>query len=317
MAIGVLDALQCIYRMGKEMYPTQSLSSLRHRVVMFAAALAGISQIRNWYSISDNPWLSLALRHFPQMHRVIHVRYINIRWPLARRLSTIDQHYRMLCGPATVIARAILEEVELARFDAEYVGLRLVLNKADRWVGEGETALNLYVGTVRYYSVAFTLGTDAGQPLILVGAIQGSNVEGNKQVYRDMAHAFHGMRPRDLLVDIIKLLCKQFGISRIWAISNACRYKVHADYDQIWMDHGGKLLGNGFFEIPADFKRHQISGVVARKYRRYHRRYQMLEKLSACIVLACADEAINATTCQPHCATEMASVAGGRVAVLN
>jgi len=292
MAVGVLDALQCIYCMGKEMYPVPSLSSLRHRAVMLAAALAGISQIRNWYGISDNPWLSLALRHFPQMHRVIHVRYIHIRWPLARRLSTVDQHYRMLSGPTAVIARAILEEVELARFDADYVGLRLVLNKAARWVGEGETALNLYVGTVRYYSVAFTLGMDAGQPLILVGAIQGSNVEGNKQVYRAMTHAFHGMRPRDLLVDIIKLLCKQFGISRIWAISNACRYKVHADYDQIWMDHGGKLLGNGFFEILAEFKRHQPSGVISQKHRRYHRRYQMLERLAAGIVSACSDGGI-------------------------
>ena len=151
-----------IYQLGREMHPAYTASSLKHRVKLLGVALASLPDLRNWYGISDNPLLTLALSRFPAIHGAIYWPYLNRNWPMKRRLALIDQHYRMLSGPATIIAHATLEEIELARFEEEYAGLRLVLDKASWFLREGEIVLNLFVSDQRLYSIAFTLGIDAG-----------------------------------------------------------------------------------------------------------------------------------------------------------
>lgn len=274
------------------MFPKRTVSSFKHRILLMGVALAYFPQIRNWYRISDNPWLTQARERFPLMHGAIYIPYIHLDWPLPKRLATIDQHYRMLHGPAAILARATFEEVELASLNEEYAGLRLVLDKAEWFSREGEVVLNLFVHKQRFYSVAFTLGMEAGQPLIFIGALQGSNVEAAAAVYREMTHALHGMRPRDLLMAALKLLSRQFGIHRIWAISGAKRYKVRANYDQIWQEHRGQLLDNGFFEIPAEVRYRQMDEIASRKRKVYRQRYQMLEQITADIAMICAGTSI-------------------------
>ncbi|MGE5469630.1 MAG: DUF535 family protein [Bacteroidota bacterium] len=313
MKTEVMEILRLLYNLTKELVPEHTATGLKQRMWMLGGALKRFPQIRKWYSISDNPWLTLARGRFPIMHGSIYVPYIHRHWPLAQRLATIDQHYRMLQGPATIIARAILEEVELSRFDEEYAGLRLILDKSEKFNSEGEVVLNLFVGKQRFYSMAFTLGMDGGQPLILLGALQGSNVEGAKTIYRDMTYALHGLFPRDLLMIALKLLSRQFGIHRIWAISNANRYrfsqKFKADYDTMWQAHHGQLLDNGFFEIPTEVRYRQMEEITSRKRKLYRQRYQMLDRVAADIAAACANTSINIAS-QERCSEERAITHG-------
>ena len=181
--------------------------------------------------------------------------------------------------------------------------MRLVLDKAIWFLREGEIVLNLFINDQRFYSIAFTLGTDAGQPIILVGALQGSNSEVAQEVYRDITHALHGMRPRDLLMVALKLLCRELGIQRIWAVSSDNRQhnspyfgdshkdKVLVAYNEVWLEHGGIALDNGFFEIPAVVKYRDMSEIPSRKRATYRRRYEMLDKLELDIQSSCAQHA--------------------------
>jgi uncharacterized protein VirK/YbjX len=302
MWIGVIETLGRVHRLGRAMHPTLTLSSLKHQVILLSRAVVLFGDIRKWYGISDNPLLTLALKRFPLMSGMIYWPYINHRWPMKRRLAAIDQHFRMLGGSARIIAHATFEEVEVALIE-EYVGLRLVLDKAEWFLREGEIVLNLFVRDQRYYSIAFTIGLDAGQPLVLVGAIQGSNSEAAQGVYRDITHALHGMRPRDLLMVALKLLCGELGIRRIWAVSSDYRQhnspyfgkshkeKVLVAYDEVWTEHGGTLLENGFFEIPATVRYKDMSEIPTRKRATYRRRYQMLDKLELDIRTSCAKHA--------------------------
>ena len=224
---------------------------------------------------------------------------------MERRLAVIDRHFRMLDGPAAIIAHATFEEIELARIEEKYAGLRLVLDKTAWFLREGEVALNLFVNNQRYYSIVFTLGVDAGQSLVFVGALQGSNSSSARDIYREITHALHGMRPRDFLMAAFKLLCKEFDIHRIWAVSGKCRQhnspyfggghnkKVLALYDKVWVEHGGRALDNGFFEIPVIIRRKDMSEIPTRKRAAYRRRYQMLDKLELDIKSICAQHAGN------------------------
>ncbi|MGE5469628.1 MAG: DUF535 family protein [Bacteroidota bacterium] len=321
MKTGVINILGQLYHLAKEVVPDRSPTGFKQRMWMLAGALKRFPQIRKWYRISDNPSLTQARERFPQMHEVIYAPYIHRQWPLSRRLATIDQHYRMLHGSAAIIARATLEEVELANFNEEYAGLRLTLKKSNRFLGEGEVALNLLVGEQRYYSVALTLGMDSGDPLILIGALQGSSAEEAAAVYREMTHALHGMRPRDLLMTSLKLLSRQLGIHRIWAISSTQRHrfskKLKADYDAMWQEHNGQLLDNGFFEIPAEVRYRQMEEIVSRKRKIYRLRYQMLDRLAEDIATACASTSNNAAPREHRQITEKATAHDGLLATGN
>jgi uncharacterized protein VirK/YbjX len=303
MEIGVIETLSRVHRLGRAMHPTLTLNSLKHQVILLGRALVFLPDIRKWYEISNNPLLTLALKRFPLMHGVIYWPYINHTWPMERRLAAIDQHFRMLDGPASIIAHATFEDVELARLEEEYAGLRLVLDKTVWFLREGEIVLNLFINDQRFYSIAFTLGVDAGQPLVFVGALQGSNSEAAQGVYRNITHALHGMRPRDFLMVALKLLCGELGIHRIWAVSSNNRQhnspyfgdshkeKVLVAYNEVWLEHGATALDNGFFEIPAMVRRKDISEIPTRKRATYRRRYQMLDKLALDIKSSCAQHA--------------------------
>jgi len=178
-----------------------------------------------------------------------------------------------------------------------------VLDKAGWFVREGEIVLNLFVNDHRYYSIAFTLGVDGGQPLVFVGALQGSHSDSAQGVYREMTHALNGMRPRDFLMAALKLLCAELGIRRIWAISSDYRQhnspyfggvhkeKVLVSYNEVWSEHGGVALDNGFYEILALVRHKDMSEIPTRKRAAYRRRYEMLDKLALDIKCRCAQYA--------------------------
>lgn len=303
MRIGVIETLSRVHRLGRAMHPGISMNSIKHQIILLARALVLLPDLRRWFENADNPLLSRALERFPLISGAIYWPYINHTWPMQRKLATIDQHFRMLGGAAQIIAHATFEEVELARLEDEYAGLRLVLDKAIWFLREGEIVLNLFVNDQRFYSVAFTLANDDGKPLVLVGALQGSNVEIAQDVYRDITHALHGMRPRDLIMVGLKMLCGELGVQKIWAVSSEYRQhnspyfgtshkdKVLVAYNEVWQEHGGTELDNGFFEIPALVKFKDMSEIPSRKRATYRRRYEMLEKLALDIKLSCASHA--------------------------
>jgi uncharacterized protein VirK/YbjX len=294
-----LSLLARLCRLIGAMHPEWTARSLKKRIKLFVDGAADIEQIRSWFEISDNPGLCRALERFPLISGAIYWPYINRNWPRTTRLAAIQQHYRLLGGPAQIIARATLNDVELVSFDREYAGLRLVLDKASWFLREGEIVLNLFLHDRRIYSLAFTLGVDGGERLVFVGAIQGSNSEDAQEIYRGITHQLFGMRPRDLLVSALKFLCIELGVIKIWAISTEDRQhnspyfggshdeKVLVYYDEVWLEHGGAPLGNGFFEILPVVRYKDMSEIPSRKRAAYRRRYLMLDRVAQDIRAAC------------------------------
>lgn len=300
MGIGVIETISRVNSLGRQMHPELTLRGIKHNVLLLLRALLFLPEMRKWFGVADNPLLTRALQRFPQISGAIYWPYINHAWPMQRKLATIDRHFRMLEGPAGIIAQATFEEVEVARLDEEYPGLRVVLDKAEWFLREGEIVLNLFVNDQRYYSIAFTIGVEDGQAIIYVGALQGSNSDDAQDVYRDITHALHGMRPRDFLMVALKLLCGELGIHRIWAISSEMRQhnspyfgeshkdKVLVAYNEVWAEHGGTELDNGFFGISTDVTYRDMSDIPSKKRAAYRRRYAMLDKLAEDIRLSCA-----------------------------
>jgi len=101
------------------------------------------------------------------------------------------------------------------------------------------------------------------------------------------------------LMIALKMLCADFGINRMWAVSNDMRQhnspyfgnshkeKVLVAYNEVWEEHGGKPLGNGFYELSTTVKHKDMSEIPSRKRATYRRRFQMLDKLALDIKNSC------------------------------
>jgi uncharacterized protein VirK/YbjX len=291
-----------LIHIGKVLYPDWTIDHLKCRIKVLALWLTDLGTLRAWFGIRDNPGLTQMLSNWPRTHGVLIGPYIHCGWPLAQRLHIIDRHYREAQRCAAIVTEAVSGEVELARFDERYPGLRLVLDKTTWFTREGEIVLNLHVDNARMMAIAFTLGEEAGQRVAYVGALQGAHASENfdpREMYRKMTHALHGMRPRDFLVSALRMLCTELRVARLYAVANDSRHHHHPyfggtkkamhhmNYDEVWSENSGTRLDNGFFEIPVAYQHRDLKEISTHKRAAYRRRYQLLDAVGQDIKTAC------------------------------
>ncbi|MFZ1908149.1 MAG: DUF535 family protein [Burkholderiales bacterium] len=299
-ACGAADSLRQLYRLGKSLHPEVTARDLKKRAIILSLWASHHRDICWWFGISDNPLLAQALERFPEMHGAVYWPYVHSAWQVRQRLHAVDGHYRLLGGKAAIVAHAIGRELEIAALGDSTLSLRIVMDKAEWFVREGEVVLNLFLADQRLLSIAFTLGTEGGRRVAYVGAIQGSNAPGTLDVYRKVTHTLHGMRPRDILMAALKLTCAEIAVDRVLAVSDAARVqnsayfgrgrkdKLLLKYDEVWVEHGGKRLDGGFFEIPLGMRYREPDDVPTRKRAAYRRRYAMLDKLALDVAATCS-----------------------------
>ena len=80
--------------------------------------------------------------------------------------------------------------------------------------------VSLFMGVDRLYSIAFLIGGARSAPQVLVGAIQGMPGTMDESVYADLTKLFHGVRPRDLMVHVVKMVAQNIGCAEVLAISD-------------------------------------------------------------------------------------------------
>lgn len=286
--------------LGRKMYPGMRPGSIKLNLKMLASAVVHRQAIGKWYGTNDNPLRMRAVGRYPLVEGAMYWPYINHEWSVEKRLKVIDQHYRMLSGAAEILADATFADIELLRMDTDFPGLRLVLEKAPWFLREGEIVLSAFVNEHRVYSAAFTLGVEAGRTVAYVGALQGRNIDNVMEIYRSMTHALHGLRPRDFLLCSLKMLLTNVGVDTIWGVctenqqhrgkyfGGAHDEKLVADYNEVWKEHGGIGLGNGFFELQPKVIFKDMEDIPTRKRATYRRRYAMLEKLSSELSTVCS-----------------------------
>ena len=260
--IGSVRAAIQLYVLGRVLHPEYTLDNIKCRLQIMALWFTDLGTLRAWFGMRDNPRLQQALKQWPRIQGAVSWPYIHCRWPMAQRLRIIDQHYRVANIVSGVIASATTGPVELARLDDHVPGLRLVLDKANWYIREGEVVLNLFVGERRLMAIAFSLSLESGRRVAYVGALQGAHASESLDTLalsREITHALHGVRPRDFLVIALRFLCQGLGVANIYAVSNDCRHHrhkyfgnsktsmLHLNYDDVWSEHGGTRREDGFF----------------------------------------------------------------------
>ena len=285
--IGRLRLLWQLLKVAREANPGTSPRVFWRILKLLSHKLRWLGPLHSWHSDASNPALREMLERRPSLVLAVGRPYINDRWPVPRRLDAIWEHYSLLRGPLGFLRFDPGAQLLLASVETEVMPLQVVLDKPSWFACEGELAVNLYSGEQRLYSLAFSLGSDGGERVAYIGALQGLGDARALEIYRSLTHGTHGLRPRDLLLAVFRMLCSELGVVRIRAVSDdysACRSsyfdkKIPSSYDSAWIDHDGAPDGGGFYELAPRVSRRPHESIPSRKRAQYRRRYRMFDSL--------------------------------------
>lgn len=211
-------------------------------------------------------------------------------WGAAERLRRLTEHFEILDGIGQPFPFSIHDKLLLWDLEAYSPGVRIILDQPQWLFREGMLALNLFCGEHRAYSLAFSLYREGDRVGAFIGGLQGRSTDGSLERYKDLTKCFHGMRPRDLLLDCFRMIAPALKAQRILAVSDDHRYlrhayfggggdANHADYDAVWVERGGRRVDASHFELPLAVSLRSLDEVPSKKRAQYRRRNEMLQEL--------------------------------------
>jgi uncharacterized protein VirK/YbjX len=262
------------------------------RIRFLTRALTVYGSIKPLINAPSESSLGRLMRERPETIGAVIWPYQCLGWNAPTRLARICEHYLVLDDLGGPMDFPIHGRLSLLELNEIRDGLQVIIDQPVWFMREGQLTLNLFLGETRMYSLSFSLFYQANDIAAFIGAIQGRDIEGARDQYRDLTKASHGMRPRDLLIEAFRMLCSTLGAAHIYAVADA--YRQHRDryygrdstrqfsvnYDEIWTDRGGVRLDPMFFRFDVDWQQRDPSTIAGGKRAMYRRRYDMLGRVA-------------------------------------
>lgn len=258
---------------------------------------------RRWFQfLEGSPFAALAAA-YPRLYEKPLRPYVHKDITAPAAVGMLEQHYSFLLqrAPATLLQALCGNEPFLLNERTRDAETPLVINLtyAKHMQQEGELTLSLGPPESMQSSwqhawiasLTFTICRDAEGWAFRVGGVQGGMQATGKQDAKLATRVFYGLRPKSLLIHVLRELAASWGIGRIQGISDAkhCfmrkryrgRIRIKSSYDELWREAGGQLTADGYFDIPVLLPRRSLASIPSRKRAQYQRRYELLAGIDA------------------------------------
>jgi uncharacterized protein VirK/YbjX len=294
--IALIAALGRSYAAHAQYSPNEPLTAAILRLAInvaiygsFCYLLSTLYRIVLFLKPSGNPLLAKEHSQFRKIREFIFRPYVNRHWTMSRKLEAIETHYLIVGSSAPLLEVANGETLEITQHDLGSEKLRIVVDRPNWMRGEGELGVSLFYGIDRIYTAMFLMSGTRDDLQIIVGNLQGDGRD-RQGLYKEFTKKMHGMRPRDFLIHVVKILGDELGCKEILGISDDAHRSSHwlthakklSTYDAIWIEHGGiKDNSSGFFRISSHVKKRSDDEIPPNKRALYRRRYQFLDELQS------------------------------------
>lgn len=244
----------------------------------------------------------IGLRAKPVMLGVIQWPYLDRRWSVEQRFNAIATHHEIIFKQKFLNLRSLSSNaiLTLMTFDEISKGVYAGIDQPPWFSREGEIVVNLFKDDLRVVSISLTLGIEQESVVAYIGAVQGIHngipKQESLQIFKELTKDFKGLRPRSLLLEIVKTFAKELSAEKLLGVSEEHRHHLHSyfkgerkikvgmDYNAFWEDHQGTLDEvSGFYEVPLKLNVKDISTVVSKKRSQYRKRNQIIESIDASI----------------------------------
>ncbi|MGL4236945.1 VirK/YbjX family protein [Tabrizicola sp.] len=285
-------ALSVLLPAARRIFPGNSPRALITQAKMVLAGMKEAPLVQQILQPPAGSALERVTRQRPHMIGALMWPYISASFDAGERLRRIISHYQVVDTLGPPFQFDCDERLVLVDLGDLLPGLRLVLDQPEWFLREGGLTLNLFIDSFRAFSIAFSLRREAdGRLTAWIGGIQGRNRDDMLETYRMLTKLLHGLRPRDFLLDVLKMLLRQWDVGALYAVSDISRHHRHPyfggaktssqNYDDIWTDRGGTLVNKDFFELPLSAERRDEASIKPNKRPMYRRRFEFMDELEA------------------------------------
>jgi uncharacterized protein VirK/YbjX len=260
------------------------------RLKFVLAALRERSLTRQLQQLAPTSGLGKLLAERPETIGNLIWPYQCAAWDAKTRFARISAHLDVVEKmPGLKVADD--EKIVVADLSSLSEGALAIIDYSPWLAREGHLTLSLFKGHFRAFTIAFSLSNYPHTELF-IGGIQGrKNDDDILALYRDLTKDFHGVRPRDFLLEMLRLFALKSGVKHIYAVADEYRIfrhpyfgtkeKLGLSYDDVWLERGGTRIAQTHFELPLAGTRRDLNEVAAKKRAMYRRRYQMFDELEA------------------------------------
>ncbi len=278
---------------GMQKQSVGTLRILKRRLDYVVKGLSLRKHLNAFKHPRKNGVLQRTLQQRPEILGAVVWPYICASWPAGTRLQHMHEHFEALESMGGVLDFPPRGELLLLDLGDVAPNLRVVLDQAEWFVREGMLVLNLFLQDVRIYSLAFSFAYEESKLIAYVGAIQGVDVAGIMNDYKDLTKALHGMRPRDFQVEVFRIFCRACNTRKIYAICDDKRQHrssyfdsakseaLFLNYNAIWEERGGVKECEDFYTLALETPMKNLEEVPSKKRGMYRRRYEMLQAIEA------------------------------------
>lgn len=262
----------------------------KNRLIFMTKAIYYKNALRPFLHSIENSPINKLIAQRPETVGAIVWPYLSISWNVATRFKQIEAHYSVIQEFFPELDFHVSEALNMANLGDMYESLHVVIDRPTWFMREGQLVINLFLADVRIYSLAFSLSREAGQLVAYVGALQGRNIDGVLDVYKNITKALYGSRPQDFLFEIFRIFCRTIGVLKIFAVADLGRHhksdyfsKKEASaistscYDRIWFERGGTFDLPDFFTLSVNPHMKNIEEIPSNKRSMYNKRYRLLE----------------------------------------
>lgn len=271
-------------------FPGNGPSALVTQARMVLAGLRDYPLARQLLEPRPGSALDRVIRQRPELIGALLWPYVSASFDAGERLSRIIAHYEVIDRLGPPFPFDCDERLVLVDLAEVMPGLRLVLDQPGWFLREGGLTLNLFIDSFRAFSIAFSLRQEPDGCLTAwIGGIQGRNRDDMLETYRSLTKLLHGLRPRDFLLETLKMVLRKIGVTRLYAVSDAARHHRHPffggmkqsaqNYDEIWADRGGVAVGSDFHDLPLTAERRDEASIKPNKRSMYRKRFDFLDAL--------------------------------------
>lgn len=253
------------------------------------------SLTRRWLGmLNSHPFLGTLAGSAPHLLHKVYRPYLTNTMCAERRLAALEQHYRFIIeqGLDGVVLEAARGGALLSCFEGKCgTPYEIWLRAVAPLEREGELVLQLRTGPALVYSLAFSFSGSHGKHVVNVGCIQGPKGEAAPDLIRACTRSLHGLRPKNLLIGLVRQIAHDHGCTHVHLVGNTNRVvhgavrqgKVLADYDQAWEELGAVRRPDGDFELDCrDLAPPALEDVESK------RRSELRKRHALCGIVHCA-----------------------------
>ena len=254
---------------------------------------------KKWFDIilsKEHNWIT---EHRPRLYFKPFRVYMSTRWRKQRRLEALESCYSFVKQHSFLFKVITTENpIKIAEFS-----LKNSENKGEVFIGynerfrkEGEFSISVHCPPFEQAicELSFLIEEEnTGEWVCRMGCVQGNKASETENSIKELQKQMYGLRPKAFMVFIMQEITKALGCTKLYGVSNKIQahnkkhfihigflHKLSFNYDALWREVDGKPSAEGWFLLPRELHRKDMSEIKSAKRNLYRNRYELLDSIA-------------------------------------